>query len=405
MPIYPVSSIQYPATSIQHRLNFCKPADEYYIMWKKLEIFLNGLHPYAANLFIAGLAIFSGLILRWILSWPLKSYAKQQPHYSLFRSILLRLGKPLTFFLPLLILKISMHLMVMNERAYNIVDKLVTILLIVSIANILINIIKVCEDYVFNHYDIRNQDNLAERKIRTQLQFLRNLGITFIVILSICAILLSFDSLRRVGSTLLTGVGVGGIIIGFAAQRSLGNLLAGLQIAFTQPIRIDDAIVVENEWGKVEEITLTYVVVRIWDQRRLILPINYFIEKPFQNWTRTSSEILGTISLFLDYSAPVEELRKEFNRLIEDHNLWDKRVKVVQVVNANERTMEIRFLVSASSSGAAFDLRCYLRENLISFIQNHHPYCLPKTRTMVDEESLENGHDKRSAFSSASAGQ
>jgi small-conductance mechanosensitive channel len=374
-------------------------------MWKKLEIFLDGLNPYAANLFIGGIAILSGLILRMILSKPLKKYVNQQPHYSLFRSILIRLGKPLTFFLPLLILKISIHLMVMNERMYNIVDKLVTILLIVSIANILINIIKVCEDYVFNRYDIKNQDNLAERKIRTQLQFLRNIGITLIVILSICAILLSFDSLRNVGSKLLTGVGVGGIIIGFAAQRSLGNLLAGLQIAFTQPIRIDDAIVVENEWGKVEEITLTYVVVRIWDQRRLILPINYFIEKPFQNWTRTSSDILGTISLFLDYSAPVEELRKEFNRLIEGHNLWDKRVNVVQVVNTTDRTMEIRFLVSASSSGAAFDLRCYLRENLVAFIQSHHPYCLPKTRTVVDEMPSQNGHENPSKLSTASAGQ
>jgi small-conductance mechanosensitive channel len=372
-------------------------------MWNNITTFLNELNPVAANLLIAAIAVFSGLILRWLLSRPLKKYI-QQKEYSLFGSILQRLGKPLTFFLPLLILKIAMPLMSMAEKAYDFIDKTITVLLIISIANILINTIKVCEDFVFYRYDIKNKDNLQERKIRTQLQFVRNLGITFIVLLAVCAILLSFDKLRSIGTGLLTGVGVGGIIIGFAAQKSLGNLLAGLQIAFTQPIRIDDAVVVEGEWGKVEEITLTYVVVRIWDQRRLILPINYFIEKPFQNWTRTSSEILGTVSLFLDYTAPIEELRNEFNSLLEKTDLWDKRVSVVQVVNATERTIEVRFLVSAASSGIAFDLRCYLRENLIRFVRTKHPYALPKSRTAFDEEPSENGHDNRRSVSAA-AGQ
>jgi small-conductance mechanosensitive channel len=235
--------------------------------------------------------------------------------------------------------------------------------------------------------------------MRTQLQFVRKLAISMIMILTLCAVLLSFDNLRKIGAGLLTGVGVGGIIVGFAAQRSLSNFLAGMQIAFTQPIRIDDVLVVEGEWGRVEEITLTYVVVGIWDQRKLILPINYFIEKPFQNWTRTGSAILGTAFLYLDYTAPIETLREEFERLLKDQPLWDKRVKVLQVTNITEQTVEVRMLVSANSSGKAFDLRCYLREKMLAFIQEHHAYCLPKKRAILEAGELAlNGDQERSSL-------
>ncbi|MBC8033996.1 MAG: mechanosensitive ion channel, partial [Chitinophagaceae bacterium] len=182
--------------------------------------------------------------------------------------------------------------------------------------------------------------------------------------------------------------GVGGIIIGFAAQRSLGNLLAGLQIAFTQPLRIDDILIVENEFGKVEEITLTYVVLNIWDKRRLILPINYFIEKPFQNLTRTTAEILGTVFIYLDYNAPIEEIRKEFNRLMELSPIWDKKVSALQVTEALENTIQIRALISASDSGKSFDLRCYIRENLITFISENYPASLPKTRVASNPDPI-----------------
>jgi hypothetical protein len=196
--------------------------------------------------------------------------------------------------------------------------------------------------------------------------------------------------MRKLGAGLLTGVGVSGIIIGFAAQKSLSNLLAGFQIAFTQPIRIDDVLVVEGEWGRVEEITLTYVVVSIWDQRRLILPINYFIEQPFQNWTRSSAEMLGTAFFYLDYTIPVDQLRTEFERLLSLSPLWDKRAKALQVTNTSEHTIEVRALMSSSNSGNAFDLRCYIRENLIKYIREHFPDSLPKTRAYLEnkEKSL-----------------
>lgn len=259
-------------------------------------------------------------------------------------------------------------------------DKTIQLLLIMSFGFILIRVVKLFEDYITIHYDITKSDNLKERKVRTQIHFIRKVLILIIVLLTIAAVLLSFESLRKLGAGLLTGVGVGGIIIGFAAQKSLGNLLAGFQIALTQSIRIDDVLVVEGEWGRVEDITLTYVVLKIWDERRLILPITYFIEKPFQNWTRIGSAITGTVFIHMDYSLPLEPLRKEFIKLLENNPLWDGRIKAMQVTDAKEHSMEIRALMSARNSSDAFDLRCHIREKLIAFIQETYPQSLPQYR-------------------------
>ncbi len=330
---------------------------------------------------LAGVAIVIGLILKFMLSLLLRKKPKDgRPAFSATRSALARLGKPFSYFLPLLTFNFLLPLMKMKSSVAPVLNKTVEILLTISFANVLIGVIKVFEDYVYHTFDIQKADNLKERKIRTQLQFIRRIAISLIVILTVCVILLSFNNLRKIGTGLLTGVGVGGIIIGFAAQKSLGNFLAGFQIAFTQPIRIDDVLVVEGEWGRVEEITLTYVVVNIWDQRRMILPINYFVEKPFQNWTRNTADIMGTVFLYLDYTIPLDPLRAELGRLLEADPLWDKRVKVLQVTNASEKTIEVRALMSAGSSGNAFDLRCNVREGLIKFVQQHYPQCFPVTR-------------------------
>jgi small-conductance mechanosensitive channel len=246
------------------------------------------------------------------------------------------------------------------------------------------NTIKIFEDYIYHTYDFKKADNLEERKIQTQLRFIRKLIGAFIIIITVAVVLLTFDNVRKIGAGLLTGVGIGGIIIGFAAQKSLGNLLAGFQIAFTQPIRIDDVLVVEGEWGRVEDITLTYVVLNIWDQRRLILPITYFIEKPFQNWTRTTAELLGTVMLYVDYTCPVESVRSELNRLLTQTDLWDKRLGILQVSDAKETTMELKVIVSAIDTSKMNELRAYLREKLVEFIQQHHNAALPKIR--LDKE-------------------
>lgn len=265
-------------------------------------------------------------------------------------------------------------------------QKLLEIALTICFSVIIIRSIRILEDYLYNRFDSSKTDNLRERKVRTQLQFIRKLLVAIITIVTIAIILLSFESMRKVGAGLLTGVGIGGIIIGFAAQKSLGNLLAGFQIAFTQPIRIDDVLVVEGEWGKVEEITLTYVVLNIWDKRRLILPIQYFIETPFQNWTRNSAEILGTVFIYTDFTVPVAELRQKLTQLLESNSLWDGEVNVLQVTDLKPEVMEIRCLMSCRNSGEAFDLRCYVREKMVDFIKTNYPESLSKTRVLLKQD-------------------
>ncbi|MDH3556523.1 MAG: mechanosensitive ion channel family protein, partial [Deltaproteobacteria bacterium] len=179
--------------------------------------------------------------------------------------------------------------------------------------------------------------------------------------------------------------GIVGIIVGLAAQKSISTLFAGIQMAITQPIRIDDVVIVENEWGRIEEITLTYVVVRIWDLRRLIVPITYFLEKPFQNWTRISADLLGTVFLYVDYTVPVEAVRAELKRILESSPLWDKQVCTLQVTNATDRTLELRALMSAADSPRAWELRCDVREKLIGFIRQNYPDGLPKVRAELTE--------------------
>ena len=357
-------------------------------MIESIERFFKELPPYAWNLFLILVAITTGYLLRLLFGLFVRWMGNTKDDFSLIRSVLNRLSGPLTWFLPVMIFDVLLPFVKIEHRYSTTLNKIVDITLICTFAAVLIGIINVVTDYVFYKYKINKPDNLKERKIRTQLQFVRKFVISLILICTICAVLLSFESLRKIGAGLLTGVGIGGIIIGFAAQRSLANLLAGFQIAFTQPIRIDDVLVVEGEWGRVEEITLTYVVLNIWDQRRLILPINYFIEKPFQNWTRTHSDLLSAVMLYMDYSVPVDEIRKEFNNFIQSHPLWDKRVAVVQVTNTTDKTIEIRLLVSAMNSGQGFDLRCFLREHMIAFIQKNYPDSLPKLRMSIEQGTL-----------------
>ncbi|MDB4920295.1 mechanosensitive ion channel domain-containing protein [Mucilaginibacter sp.] len=346
------------------------------------------IQPFLWDLIIVVLAIAIGLAVKFIVKAILK-YNKNHTDYSLFRSIITHLSRPMNHFVPLLMLNFMEPLMELTPRYDLILSRAVEIALIISFAILLMSAMNVFEDYVYHTYDLNKEDNLKERKIRTQIAFIRKVLGTVIIFVTIAIILLSFDNVRKIGAGLLTGVGIGGIIIGFAAQKSLGNLLAGFQIAFTQPIRIDDVLVVEGEWGRVEDITLTYVVLNIWDQRRLILPINYFIEKPFQNWTRNTSEILGTVFLYLDYNTPIDALRTEFDRLLTTTNLWDKRVKVIQVTDAKTNCIEVRVLVSARNSSQAFDLRCYIRENLVKFVKDNYPDSLPLNRVVMKNIDLD----------------
>jgi small-conductance mechanosensitive channel len=239
---------------------------------------------------------------------------------------------------------------------------------------------------VLRRYKMEEQDNLLARRVYTQFGVIQRVLNVLIIFISFAAILMTFERVRQIGFSLLASAGVVGIILGFAAQKSLATLFAGIQIAFTQPIRIDDVVIVENEWGWIEEITLTYVVVKIWDQRRLVVPITYFIEKPFQNWTRTTAELLGSVYLYADYTLPVQEIREELQKILHDCPQWDQRVGVLQVTNANERTMELRALMSAQDSPGAWELRCRVREKLIEFIQRKFPATLPRVRIEMEQD-------------------
>ncbi|OLP59805.1 mechanosensitive ion channel protein MscS [Xaviernesmea oryzae] len=232
-------------------------------------------------------------------------------------------------------------------------------------------------------YKLDAEDNLLARKHVTQSRIMERIAGFMIVVIGIAAALMTFPAVQQYGVSLLASAGVAGIVLGLALQPVLKNLLAGIQLAITQPIRIDDALLVEGEWGKVEEITSTYVVVKIWDWRRLVLPLSYFIEKPFQNWTRETASLIGTVMLYLDYDVPVDAIRRKAEEIAAASSLWDKSVINVAVTDLKEGTMEIRILCSAANSGAAFDLRCEMREKMIEFIRKTYPGALPRLRTEI----------------------
>lgn len=224
------------------------------------------------------------------------------------------------------------------------------------------------------------EDNLQARGIHTQARVLSRTVMVALLLAGLAMILMTFPGARQVGTSLLASAGVAGLVIGIAAKPLFSNLIAGLQIALAQPIRIDDVLIIEGEWGRVEEITGTYVVLAIWDQRRLIIPLQWFIEHPFQNWTRSTAQIIGTVFLHVDYTMPLAPLRAEAQRLCEASAHWDGRLCLLQVTDAKAQTLELRVLVTAADSGKAFDLRCEVREGLIALIQRDHPQCLPQWR-------------------------
>ncbi|SDY91087.1 MULTISPECIES: mechanosensitive ion channel family protein [Variovorax] len=236
-------------------------------------------------------------------------------------------------------------------------------------------------------------DNLQARRVLTQTRVLARTAMTVVVVAGGAMMLMTFPGARQVGASLLASAGVIGIVAGLAAKPVFSNLIAGLQIALAQPIRIDDVLVVEGEWGRVEEITGTFVVIRIWDDRRLILPLTYFIEKPFQNWTRHSAQLLGSVFIYVDYGMPLAPLREEAERIVKAAPEWDGRFFNLRVTDATERTMQVRVLCTAATSGLAFDLRCSVREGLIDFMQREYPQFLPKTR-IASEGNQEREHQQ-----------
>ncbi|WP_395701520.1 mechanosensitive ion channel family protein [Aquabacterium sp.] len=342
-----------------------------------------GLEAWGPALLAAGL----GALLAWVAHRVLRPLALRLGSRTvLLASVLRRIDAPLAWLLPVLALQLVWQGVDDALRGIGAVRHASALALIAACTWTLAAAVRGVAEGVIALHPVDVADNLAARRVNTQTRVLGRIAVGVIITIGLSFMLMSFPEARQVGASILASAGVVGLVAGIAARSVFSNLLAGLQIAMAQPIRIDDVLIVEGEWGRVEEISATYVVLRIWDERRLIIPLQWFIEHPFQNWTRRDAALLGTVMLWLDFGTPLAALRTEALRLCERDPNWDRRVCVVQVTETSERAMQVRVLVSAASSGACFDLRCAVREGLIAFLHQHHPQALPRLRAELPRE-------------------
>lgn len=355
------------------------------------DYFLSHWRTLTWSLGLAGGAVVLALAAHSLLFTVLARLARRTKA-TLDDSLLRHSRGPARLILPLLALLTVLPFMPLTAAVLVPLRHGVGLGLIGAIAWLAVAAIDIFEDIVAWKYAIDASDNLMARRIQTQVQVLRHIAVVLIVVVTASVMLMTFPDVRHLGESLFASAGLAALVAGLAARSTLGSVIAGVQIALTQPIRLEDVVVVEGEWGWIEEITTTYVVVRIWDLRRLVLPLSYFIEKPFQNWTRQTADILGTVFLYTDYTVPVEEVRQELHRVLQSSELWNRKAWGLQVTDAKEQTLELRALMSASDGGKAWDLRCYVREQLIRFLQDRYPQSLPRmraelTRAQGPEES------------------
>jgi len=335
------------------------------------------------------------IALLWLIFRAIRAVEKRMTLWAertnslLGRVIVPILGHTLRLLVPLLGIILLLPLLRLPENWIWVTQKAFGIFLIVALSVLIVRGVNAVQLALLSRHRMDAEDNLSARRIYTQVSVIRKIIVTAVVIITSGSILMLFDPVRQFGTSILASAGIAGVILGFAAQKTLGNVLAGIQIALTQPLLIDDIVVVEGEFGQIEEITLTYVTVRTWDLRRLVLPITHFIEKPFQNWSRVSTDLLGTVILYLDYQVPLGELRKELKRLVENNPKWDKRVCGLQVTDTKQSTIEVRALISGADPGKLGDLRCEVREGLIEFLRRDYPESLPRVRNVTEPSDEE----------------
>jgi small-conductance mechanosensitive channel len=326
---------------------------------------------------IAIVAIIIGLVVHWAI-WAVAERGAARTSSRLDESLLKHTKNPARFGLVVLSLFLSVAIMAPEAREF---ARSVAIFLgILAAGWFLVGLTLVGTDAILARYPDEGPDSLEERQVRTQLEILQRFGSIIIWLVAAALALLTIPGVAPLAASLLAGAGVMGIVLGVAAGPIIGNFLAGIQIAFTQPIKVGDVVVIEGEWGTIGEITATYVVVYIWDLRRLIVPLSQIVNQPVENWTRRTRELLGTVKLHLDYRAPVEVIREEYKRILDESGLWDGGAWSVLVTDCDDRSMTVRVLFSAPDSGNAWDLRCLVRERLIAFLQDKHPYALPVAR-------------------------
>jgi small-conductance mechanosensitive channel len=343
--------------------------------------FLDWLPPLLVALLILAISLLVALAAhRWL---RLLAHRLLTGRYPSLLEILTQTRRLTRLAFVLLAFIVAVPVMPLDSDTTATLARIIAIGIIACIGWAAVIALNIITGFYLRHFRLDVEDNLLARKHNTQIRVLVRAVDVVLVILTIGAALMTFPAVRQYGVSLFASAGAAGIIVGLAARPLLSNLFAGVQLAITQPIRLDDAVIVENEWGRVEEITSTYVVVRIWDLRRMIVPLSYFIEKPFQNWTRHTSTLIGAAMIYVDYSAPVAAIREELERIVKASRSWNGEVVNLQVTDATERTLELRAIMSANSSGAAFDLRCEVREKLLAFLQKEHPGALPRQRADV----------------------
>lgn len=350
---------------------------------------LDRLPDWSVSLTIFAAAILAGaLVQRGLYRLLTRATASRG---LLWRSIVARTRQPsrLAIFALALIVAASISPLTYGQEA--LVRHIFVVSLIVLVAWIIHSALHIWITLYLRRFKLDAEDNLLARKHVTQARILQRVANVLIIFVALAWVMMTFEPIRQYGVSLLASAGAAGLVVGLALQPVLRNLFAGIQLAITQPIRVDDALLVEGEWGRVEEISSTYVVLKIWDWRRLILPLSYFIENPFQNWTRETASLIGSVTIFLDFTIPVQAIRQKVEEIAEASPLWDRQVVNVAVVDFREQVMEIRILVSASNSGKTFDLRCEVREKLIAFIQETYPDTLPRTRAAIDMQGRGNG--------------
>ncbi|WP_439400763.1 mechanosensitive ion channel family protein [Bradyrhizobium sp. DASA03068] len=360
--------------------------------WQALTAEIDAMFGWIPSWFI-GLSLVAGAILlalvayriaTWVLT---RAFGTRLPLLSVFIE---RTAGPAQMALCLAAVAMVLPLAPLDDTIRNPLTRLFVVAFIALIGWISIRIVDMsAARYLQNFRDVT--ENFVARKHVTQVRVFKRVTDTIIVIITVSAALMTFDSVKQYGVSLFASAGAAGIIVGLAARPLLSNLIAGLQIAITQPIRIEDAVIIENEWGWVEDIASTYVVIRLWDWRRMVVPLSYFIEKPFQNWTRDTASLIGVVALHVDYRADVPRIRRGLEEAVKASKLWDGEVVNLQVIDADSRTIELRALVSARNAPQSWDLRCEIREKLIAFIRDEMPEALPRDRAILIPSGDEDG--------------
>lgn len=334
---------------------------------------------------------------------------RHRPSSVVARSLVTRLRAPGRVVVPLVALDASAASAGLPGIAETVVVHVAGALLVAAVAWLVVRTTYVFDDLLLARYPLDAPDNLRARRVHTQVQVLRRVTVAVVSFLAVGVVLLGIPNVRAAGIGLLASAGLVGVVGGIAARPTASNLVAGIQIAISQPIRVDDVVVVDGHWGRVEEIALTYVVFRVWDLRRLVVPVSYFVSQPFENWTRSTADILGWVHLEVDYAAPVDEIRTAFHDILSASPDWDGKVATLQVTGLGTETMQLRALMSSPDSSRSWNLQCEVRERLVAYLQDRCPWALPRLRTepaVVRDRSGAPGHisEERPAGASGSSG-